>query len=160
MEEFFEKGTIPEEHLIPALHNAIREDKIFPVLFASGLGNVSADRLLDFIAEFTPTAIEHDAIRGEVTSGNGEPPSRKESDSEPVSLYVFKTVSDPFAGRISYYKVFSGVLKNDASLVNYSHSSQEKLAHISVMQGKAAAPVNELHAGDIGAVAKLKDTLT
>jgi elongation factor G len=160
MEEFFDTGTIPEEHLIPALHNAIREDKIFPVLFASGLGNVSADRLMDFIVDFTPAATEHEAIRGEVTSGNGEPPARKESDTEPVSLYVFKTVSDPFAGRISYFKVFSGVLKNDAALQNFSRGSQEKLAHISVMQGKTAVPVNELHAGDIGAVAKLKDTLT
>jgi elongation factor G len=160
MEEFFDKGTIPEEHLIPALHNAIREDKIFPVLFASGLGNVSADRLMDFIVDFTPAATEHDAIRGEVTSGNGEPPARKESDTEPVSVYVFKTVSDPFAGRISYFKVFSGVLKNDASLMNFARSSQEKLAHISIMQGKTAVPVNELHAGDIGAVAKLKETLT
>ncbi len=160
MEEFFDKGTIPVEHLVPALHNAIREDKIFPVLFASGLGNVSTDRLMDFIVDFTPAATEHDSIRGEVTSGNGEPPARKESDTEPTSLYVFKTVSDPFAGRISYFKVFSGVLKNDASLANFSRSSQEKFAHISVMQGKTSVPVNELHAGDIGAVAKLKDTLT
>jgi len=160
MEKFFEAGTLSEEDLVPALHNAIREDKIFPVLFASGLGNVSADRLMDFIVEFTPTAIEHDAVRGEVTSGNGEPPARKESDTEPVSLYVFKTVSDPFAGRISYFKVFSGVLKNDASLVNYARGTQEKLSRISVMQGKEAIPIPELHAGDIGAVAKLKDTLT
>ena len=160
MEKFFEAGTLSEEDLVPALHNAIREDKIFPVLFASGLGNVSADRLMDFIVEFTPTAIEHDAVRGEVTSGNGEPPARKESDTEPVSLYVFKTVSDPFAGRISYFKVFSGVLKNDATLVNYARGTQEKLSRISVMQGKEAVPVTELHAGDIGAVAKLKDTLT
>ncbi len=159
MEEFFDKGTIPEEHLTPALHNAIREDKIFPVLFASGLGNVSADRLMDFIVEFTPAATEHDVIRGAAISGNGEA-VRKESDTEPVSVYVFKTVSDPFAGRISYFKVFSGVLKNDASLQNFSRSSAEKLAHISIMQGKTAVPVNELHAGDIGAVAKLKDTLT
>jgi len=160
MEKFFDAGTLSEKDLIPALHNAIREDKIFPVLFASGLGNVSTDRLMDFIVDFTPAATEHDSIRGEVTSGNGEPPARKESDSEPVSVYVFKTVSDPFAGRISYFKVFSGVLKNDASLANFSRSSQEKFAHISVMQGKTAVPVNELHAGDIGAVAKLKDTLT
>jgi elongation factor G len=160
MEKFFDAGTLSEKDLIPALHNAIREDKIFPVLFASGLGNVSTDRLMDFIVDFTPAATEHDSIRGEVTSGNGEPPARKESDTEPTSLYVFKTVSDPFAGRISYFKVFSGVLRNDASLANFSRSSQEKFAHISVMQGKAAVPVNELHAGDIGAVAKLKDTLT
>ena len=160
MEEFFDKGTIPEEHLIPALHDAIREDRIFPVLFASGLGNISADRLMDFIVEFTPAATEHEAVRGEVTSGNGEPPQRKESDSEPVSLFVFKTVSDAFAGRISYFKVFSGVLKNDATLQNFTRNSQEKLAHISIMQGKSAVPVTELHAGDLGAVAKLKDTLT
>src|SRR2546422_11430545 len=115
---------------------------------------------MDFIVEFTPAASEHEAIRGEVTSGNGEPPQRKEADSELVSLYVFKTVSDPFAGRISYFKVFSGVLKNDTSLQNFTRSTQEKLAHISIMQGKTAVPVTELHAGDIGAVAKLKDTLT
>src|SRR5215467_8362765 len=160
MEKFFEAGTLAEADLVPALRNAIREDKIFPVLFASGLGNVSTDRLMDFIVEFTPTAVEHEAIRGEVTSGNGEPPSRKESDTEPVSLHVFKTVSDPFAGRISYFKVFSGVLKNDASLQHFTRNTQEKLAHISIMQGKTAVPVTELHAGDIGAVAKLKDTLT
>jgi elongation factor G len=160
MEKFFEAGTLSEQDLVPALHNAIREDRIFPVLFASGLGNVSTDRLMDFIVDFTPAATEHESIRAEVTSGNGEPPARKESDSEPVSLYVFKTVSDPFAGRISYFKVFSGVLKNDAAVTNFSRTSQEKLSHISVMQGKTAVPVNELHAGDIGAVAKLKDTLT
>ena len=160
MEEFFEKGTIPEEHLIPALHDAIREDRIFPVLFASGLGNVSVDRLMDFIVDFTPAATERGTVQGEVTSGNGEPPQRKVADSEPVSLYVFKTVSDAFAGRISYFKVFSGVVKNDATLQNFTKNSQEKLAHISVMQGKTAVPVAELRAGDIGAVAKLKDTLT
>jgi elongation factor G len=160
MEEFFEKGTIPEEHLIPALHDAIREDRIFPVLFASGLGNVAADHVMDFIVDYTPAPTEKGAVRGEVTSGNGEPPTRKVGDSEPVSLFVFKTVSDPFSGRISYFKVFSGVVKNDAAVQNFTRGSQEKLAHISIMQGKTAVPVTELHAGDIGAVAKLKDTVT
>ena len=161
MEEFFEKGTIPEEHLIPALHEAIREDKIFPVIFGSGLGNIGADRVMDFIVDYTPAPSEHEWVQGEVvSSGNGEPPKRHETDAEPVSLYVFKTVNDVFAGRISYFKVFSGVLKNDASLQNFTRNSPEKLAHISIMQGKTAVPVTELHAGDIGAVAKLKDTLT
>jgi elongation factor G len=75
-------------------------------------------------------------------------------------LYVFKTVSDPFAGRVSYFKVFSGVIKNDAQLQNYARKSTEKLAHLFTLQGKTQVPVNELHAGDIGAVAKLRDTLT
>ena len=161
MEEFFEKGTIPEEDLVPALHEAIREDKIFPVIFSSGLGNIGADRVMDFIVEFTPAPSEHEWVQGEpAASGNGDLPKRHESDAEPVSLYVFKTVSDAFAGRISYFKVFSGVLKNDATVQNFSRGAQEKLAHISIMQGKTAVPVNELHAGDIGAVAKLRDTLT
>ena len=161
MEEFFEKGTIPEEDLIPALHNAIREDKIFPVIFASGLGNIGADRVMDFIVDYTPAPSEHEWVQGDAaTSTNGEPPKRHETDSEPVSLYVFKTVSDPFSGRISYFKVFSGVLKNDASMQNFTRGSSEKFAHISIQQGKTAVPVTELHAGDIGSVAKLKDTVT
>jgi elongation factor G len=160
MEEFFDKGTIPEEDLIPALHDAIREDRIFPVIFSSGLGNIGADRVMDFIVDYTPAPTERESVQGEVTSGNGEPPGRKVADSEPTSLYVFKTVSDPFAGRISYFKVFSGVVKNDAVLQNFTRGSQEKLAHISIMEGKTAVPVPELHAGDIGAVAKLRETLT
>jgi len=161
MEEFFEKGTIPEEDLIPALHNAIREDKLFPVIFSSGLGNVGADRVMDFIVDYTPAPSEHEWVQGEAAaSGNGDAPKRHETDAEPMSLYVFKTVSDAFAGRISYFKVFSGVLKNEATVQNFSRGSTEKLSHISIMQGKTAVPVTELHAGDIGAVAKLKDTLT
>ena len=161
MEEFFEKGTIPEEDLIPALHNAIREDRLFPVIFSSGLGNIGADRVMDFIVDYTPAPSEHEWVQGEpAASGNGDAPKRHETDAEPVSLYVFKTVSDAFAGRISYFKVFSGVLKNESTMQNFSRGSAEKLSHISIMQGKTAVPVPELHAGDIGAVAKLKDTLT
>ena len=160
MEEFFEKGTIPEEDLVPALHEAIREDRIFPVLFTSGLGNIGVDELMDFIVDYTPAPVERGSVQGEVTTGNGEPPTRKVDDSAQLSLYVFKTVSDAFAGRISYFKVCSGVLKNDATVQNFTRNSQEKLAHISIMQGKTAVPVTELRSGDIGAVAKLKDTLT
>jgi elongation factor G len=161
MEKYFDAGTLGEEDLIPALHNAIREDRIFPVIFSSGLGNVGADRVMDFIVDYTPAPSEHEWVQGEApASGNGEPPKRHETDAEPVSLYVFKTVSDAFSGRISYFKVFSGVLKNEATLQNFSRGSQEKLSHISCMQGKTPVAVTELHAGDIGAVAKLKDTLT
>jgi elongation factor G len=85
---------------------------------------------------------------------------RKVADKEPASAFVFKTLNEPVAGRISYLKVYSGVVKNDATLQNNTRSSSEKLAHVSVMQGKNMVPVNELHAGDLGAVAKLRDTLT
>ena len=160
MEEFFETGTIPEEHLVPALHEAIREDKLFPVLFTSGLGNIGVDELMDFIVDYTPAASEHHAITGWTAEGGTESATRKGTDNEPASVYVFKTMSDAFAGRISYFKVFSGVLKNDASLQNYNRNIQEKFAHISLIQGKQAVPISELHAGDIGSVAKLRETLT
>ena len=160
MEEFFDKGTIAEEHLVSGLREAVRDRRIYPVLFASGLGNIGADRVLDFITDYLPAATERAPVEGAPTSGNGEPPKRKVADSEPVSLYVFKTVSDAFAGRISFFKVFSGVVKTEAGVQNFTKNSAEKLAHLSIMQGKNQVPVPELHAGDIGAVAKLRDTLT
>lgn len=161
MEEFFNTGTIPEEHLIPALHEAIRDDKIFPVLVSSGLGNIGTDHLLDFIVDYAPMASEHKSFASEPdASGNGHASERKVSDSEPASAFVFKTANDPFAGRISYFKVVSGTIKNDATLQNFNRSTAEKLSHLSIAQGKNLVPVNELHAGDLGAVAKLKDTLS
>ena len=168
MEEYFREGTIPEEHLIVALHEAIREDRIFPVLFSSGLRNVGSDHLLDFLQVYAPSPVERVpvAARGAVESVGVRPDSeaemvlRKVDDREPLSLYVFKTMSDPFAGRISFFKVFSGVAKSDATVTNYTHHSAERLAHLTVMQGRTASPIGELHAGDVGAVAKLRETFT
>ena len=164
MEEYFEKGTIPEDHLIAALHEAIREDRIFPVLFSSGLANMALDHLLDFIKTYTPSPVERApmAIRTPSieTEAEASAPTRKIADTEPLALMVFKTMSDPFSGRISFFKVISGVVKNDATVENYTRRGQERLSHLSVMQGRKAADVPELHAGDIGAVAKLRETLT
>jgi elongation factor G len=164
MEEYFEKGTIPEEHLIAALHEAIREDRIFPVLFTSGLANMALDHLLDFIKAYTPSPVERAPmpIRTPTieTEAEASAPTRKIADSEPLAMMVFKTMSDPFSGRISFFKVISGVVKNDATVENYTRRGQERLAHLSVMQGRKAIDVPELHAGDIGAVAKLRETLT
>jgi elongation factor G len=85
---------------------------------------------------------------------------RKIADSEPLSIFVFKTLSDPFAGRINYFKVMSGVLKNDATLTNFNHGTSERFQHVQVMQGKSGMEIPEVHAGDLGAIAKLKDTVT
>ena len=171
MEEYFEKGTIPEEHLITALHEAIREDRIFPVLFTSGLANMATDHLLDFIKVYAPSPVERSPFEVRVpvaVAAHGEDdvdegPStvaRKVDDKEPAGLVVFKTMTDPFSGRITFFKVVSGVIKNDVTLENYTRRSQERLSHLSVMQGRKAVEVAELHAGDLGAVAKLRDTLT
>ena len=158
MEEYFEKGTIPEDHLIAALHEAIREDRIFPVLFASGLANMANDHLLDFIKVYCPSPAERAPIDGKASDGSEI--TRKVADTEPAGLLVFKTMTDPFAGRISFFKVLSGVVKNDVTLENYTRAGQERLSHLSIMQGRKAVEVPELHAGDIGAVGKLRETLT
>ena len=168
MEEYFDTGTLTKEHLIAALHEAIREDRIFPVLFSSGLANMALDHLLDFIKAYTPSPAERAPIAVRIptidASASDDPDAgkstRKIADGEPLAMMVFKTMSDPFAGRISFFKVISGTVKNDATVENYTRRGQERFSHLSVMQGRKAVEIPELHAGDLGAVAKLRDTLT
>jgi elongation factor G len=171
MEEYFEKGTIAQEHLIAALHEAIREDRIFPVLFSSGLANMALDHLLDFIKVYTPSPVERApfAVRNPAAEAAPEEgadeadagiSTRKVADSEPAGMFVFKTMSDPFSGRITFFKVISGIVKNDVTVENYTRRGQERLSHLSIMQGRKAVEVPELHAGDLGAVAKLRETFT
>jgi elongation factor G len=157
MEQYFDKGTLEPEQIQTGLRQAIRERRIYPVLGASGLHNVGMDLLLNFIGENFPAPTEHEPVAGKL---NEQEVQRAIKDSEPVSAFVFKTIADPFAGRVTYFKVMSGVVKNDANLVNGRSSVTERLAHIGGLMGKTIQPVTELHAGDIGAVAKLRETLT
>src|SRR5438045_3323517 len=139
------------------LHAAVREGRSFPVLCGSGRHNIGTELIMNFITENFPAPGERGPVTGKL---NGQEVERKISDSEPVSAFVFKTVADPFAGRVTYFKVYSGIVRNDANLFNSKRGTTERLAHIGCLMGKTIAPVNELHAGDIGAVAKLRDTLT
>jgi len=159
MEEFFEKGTLPEQDLVTGLRTAICERRIYPVMVAAALPNVGSENLLNSIVDYLPSPLERREVEGLDHEG-GQPVKRKIADDQPVSAFVFKTVADPFAGRVSYFKVMSGVVKNEANLTNFNRGTSERLSHIGVVQGKTQTPVAELHAGDIGAVAKLKDTLT
>ena len=159
MEEFFDKGTIPVEDLVPGLKQAVAEKRIYPVVVSAGVLNIGSENLLNFLVDYFPSPLERGEVEGLDQEG-GQPVKRKIADAQPVSAYVFKTVADPFAGRVSYFKVMSGVVKNEANLTNFNRGSSERLSHIGVTQGKTQTAVAELHAGDIGAVAKLKDTLT
>ncbi|MHB8653324.1 MAG: elongation factor G [Terriglobia bacterium] len=159
MEEFFEKGTIPAEDLVPGLKQAISEKRLFPIVVTAGLPDIGAENLLNFIVDYLPSPVERGEVEG-VDHDGGSPVKRKIADGQPVSAFVFKTVADAFAGRVSYFKVMSGILKNEANLTNMNRGGAERLSHIAVIQGKTQTPVPELHAGDIGVVAKLKDTLT
>ena len=160
MEEFFREGTIPIHDLIPAVRKAIVAEKIFPVLMTSALHNIGTASLLTFLADAFPHPDEHAQVGYKEPGGKGDRVERKYDDSQPLSLFVFKTLADPFAGRINYFKVKSGVLKNDATLTNYNRNVQERFQHIQFVQGKQLTEVGELHAGDIGAIAKLKETTT
>ena len=157
MEEFFEKGTLPVEHILEGLRQGVREMRIFPVMCASAYHNIGSDLILNLIVDDMPSPTE----RGEITAFvNGVEAHRKIVESDLPSAYIFKTTADPFAGRINYFKVDTGIIKNDANLQNVNKSTTERLAHLSSPHGKTLQPVTELHAGDIGAVAKLKETLT
>jgi elongation factor G len=124
---------------------------------AAGLNNTGSDLILNFITENLPAPNEREPV---AIVGAGEGATRKISENDACSLFVFKTTADPFAGRINFFKVMTGIVKNDANVFNVNRSGAERLAHLSIPQGKTLQPITELHAGDIGAVAKLKDTLT
>ncbi len=139
MEEFFSKGTIGVEHIISGLSEEVRERRIFPILCASACRNIGTDLLADFIAEILPA------------------PSRP---ADTHSVFVFKTAVDSAAGRVTYFKVMSGVVKEDSHLVNVRSAATERFAHLSVPFGRALQPVSEIRAGDIGVVSKLRETAT
>ncbi|PYV25699.1 MAG: elongation factor G [Acidobacteria bacterium] len=159
MEEFFDKGTIPVEDLMPGIKQAASEKRLYPVVVSAGLPNIGSDALLNFMVDYLPSPLDRGEVEGLDHEG-GKTIKRKMADDQPVSAYVFKTMADPFAGRVSYFKVMSGVVKNEANLTNFTRGGTERLSHIAVIQGKAQTPVAELHAGDLGVVAKLRDTLT
>ena len=161
MQEFFDEGTLPVNDLKKGLREAVLAKRIFPVLLSSALHNIGSDAILNFLVEIFPSpAARGKAIAHKSSDHKGETIERTIAESDPVSIFTFKTVADPFAGRITYFKVMSGVLKNDATLNNFNRGSQERFQHVQLMQGKTATAVNDLHAGDIGAVAKLKETTT
>ena len=156
--EYLENLTLPPEKVLAGLREGVAQGKIYPILCASALHNIGSDAALDFLQSYVPPP----TARGEMAAREGADgdSSRKLSDSEPLSLFVYKTAADAFAGRVSYFKVVSGILKNDDHVYNYARGSDERFSRISLVFGKELKPINAVHAGDLAAVAKLKDTLT
>jgi len=158
MEEFFDKGTIPIEDLVPGVKQAVAERRILPIFAFSALLNIGSQNLIQSVVEYLPPPIERRVVGSSSQSGSSV--ERNIRDEEPLSAYVFKTLADPFAGRLSFLKVYSGILKTDSTVTNFNKGGVERLAHLSIPQGKSPVEVPELHAGDIGVIAKLKDTVT
>jgi elongation factor G len=159
MEEFFEKGGLPLEDLLRGLRQAILARRIVPVLPTSSLRNVGAHPLLDACAQLLPSAADRGPVRGK-DPATGAEVERAPAPDAPLSAFVFKTLADPHAGRVSLFRVFSGTLKADSVVHNASRDVAERLGAVGLLQGKAQTTVLEVHAGDIAAVTKLKETQT
>lgn len=157
METFFDAGTLTQEELIRGLREEFREGSIHPVLFISPSCNIGGHALLDMIAEIVPSPAE--VRKPAVRNSSGEEVEPKEGDDHPVAL-IFKTLSDPFSGQISILRLFSGRLKSDTPYYNVTREHDERIGKLQVLQGKQQEHVSHLEAGDIGAVAKLKDSHT
>ena len=158
MEKFFEAGTLTQEQLVTGLRTATLAGKIFPLLCTSSILNIGVSQLLDAILAYLPSPADRPVKA--VDPRTGEELQRPLSETGPVSAFVWKTIADPFAGRITMFRVMSGVLKADSTVHNKTRDVAERLGHIVLLQGKTQTNVPELRAGDLGAVPKLKDTLT
>jgi elongation factor G len=158
MEKFFDAGTLTQEELVGGLKRAIAAARIFPVLCTSAQANAGMQPLLDAIVEYVPSPAERH-VRG-FKPGTDNVVEVAPAESAPASAFIWKTVADPFAGRITMFRVVTGSLKADSTVQNVTRNATERLGHLVLLQGKTQTAVPEIKAGDLGAVAKLKESQT
>ena len=152
MEKYFDKGELDEDEMKIGLKNAMIHHDLFPVFCLSAERNMGSGRLMSYIDNVCPSANEMPAQ----TTRSGE---KLECDANgPACIFVYKTVSEPHVGELSFFKVYSGTIKAGMDLVNETTGVSEKLNQLFVVEGNKRTPVNELVAGDIGATLKLKNT--
>jgi elongation factor G len=151
MERYLEGAEISHEEITGALRRGTNHGSIFPVVCGVATRNLGTNRLLDAIVEDLPSPVEHGGL--ELPEVTLEPDEARE-----LFAYVFKTRADPYAGRINLFRVYQGVMRHDTQLLNTRTHQKERIGQLVVFAGKGTAHVDELGAGDIGAVAKLKET--
>ncbi len=159
IERYLEGETITSEELRAALCKGINERIFAPVLFGSATANIGVDNLMDFLATIAPTPIERGAKTGTDLAGK-EAITRSPEAQAPFSAFVFKTVADPYSGRLSIFRVVSGTLGSDGNFYNATKESKERFNQLLTIAGKEQKPVEGAGPGAIVAVAKLKDTTT
>ena len=157
MEQFFEAGTLTQEELEAGLRTATAGRHVFPVVCTSATSNLGSQPLLDAILNYVPSP-EQRALP--IVDGDGAPASSHDQTQATSTAMVWKTIADPFAGRITMFRVASGSLKADSVIHNVSTDVDERIGGVALMQGKTQETVTEIMAGDLGTVAKLKDTRT
>ena len=158
MEKFFDAGTLSQEELLSGLKRGISAGRIFPVLCTSATTNIGLQPLMDAIVSHVQSPAERGF--GVTDLKTSEETRTQAADSGPLAAFVWKTVADPFAGRITLFRVISGTLKADSTVHNATRDVPERIGNLILLQGKTQTSVPEIKAGDLGAVAKLKESLT
>jgi elongation factor G len=162
MEKYFEQGTLEESDILPNISKAIAQSKLCPVFAVSSITQVGLRALLNAIVDYAPDPAHHDAEYGRPVDSapDADKIPRRYSDSDPFSAYCFRTIADPFAGRINVMKIISGKLQTDANVLNSTRGTMERLGALHSIQGKQLDKIPDAHAGDIIACVKLKETQT
>jgi elongation factor G len=157
MEKFFDAGTLTQDELVGGLKSAMQSCKVFPLVCTSGLANIGAQPLLDALVAYAPSPADRSF---HALDASGAEVARTADDKGSYAAFVWKTVADQFAGRITLFRVYQGSLKADSTVQNATQGTAERLGNLIQLQGKTQTTVPEIKAGDLGAVAKLKDTRT
>jgi len=153
IEKYLNGEEISQEELTGTLRKAVISGSIVPILTGSALQNVGVDRLMDAICSYLPVPKEQEVA---LSDGSTLAPS----ETSPLAALVFKTTADPYVGKLTYFRVYNGVIKSNAQVYNARQKAAERVGQLFMMRGKTQEPVNEVVAGDIGAVAKLSVTET
>ena len=159
LEKYLEEGEISNEELVTAFSKAMLSGLIVPVFCGSATKNVGIANFIDVVVKYFPSPLDNSSKIG-VKPGTDEEIERKGTIDEAFSALVFKTVADQFAGKLSVFRVMSGKLSSDSMVLNATKDVKERIGQIFFMQGKKQDATSELFVGDIGAVAKLKETAT
>jgi elongation factor G len=159
LEKFLEGKELTPQEIVSGLKQGITSGGFIPVCCCSALKNMASNTLLDLIVEFLPSPDELGSVYG-TDPKSGDETSRTPSPDAPVSGLVFKTLTDPYTGRLSIIRVYSGTLKSDGSLYNSNKEKTERYGQIFVLEGKIQKPLKEAGPGEIVAIAKLKETAT
>ena len=158
METYLEGNEISVDLLKSTIRKATLAVKFFPVLCADALGDKGTRTLMDAIIDYLPSPVDIEAVKGEDLNGNVV--ERKASDSEPFSALAFKVMNDPFVGNLTFFRVYSGVLKSGSYVMNSSTGQKERIGRILQMHANTRKEISEVYAGEIAAAVGLKDTTT
>ena len=158
IEEYLEEGTLPEEHIVSGAKMGFANARLAPVIVGSAAKAIGIDRLLDLIVEEFPSPLDRAPMT--VVGKDGDESERPSDAAAPLAAFVFKTLSDPFVGHITMFRVFSGAIRPDSSVHNATQTIDERVGQLFTLVGKEHVSVSEVAAGDIGAVAKLQQAHT